>query len=172
VKTLSSVLQTSPPGLQLNQKINRVTFCFVLLSFVAIMDKNELADTSHYSIHLHISGIQEARGSLRIAMFDNEESFLNTPNAIYLKVLEVNDTLERKLSIPNLPEGDYAVAVFHDLNKNGRLNTNWLGIPTEPYAFSNDAGRKWKKPGFEDARFSLKEHSKVVELRLRSWKEY
>jgi uncharacterized protein (DUF2141 family) len=136
------------------------------------MEKNELAATSHYSLNLHITGIRESRGCLRIALFDSEEHFLNTPEAVYLKVIEVKDTLNRKLTIPDLPEGDYAVAVFHDLNNNERLNTNWLGIPTEPYAFSNDAGKKWRKPNFEDASIRLKERNQLVKLQLRSWKEY
>lgn len=39
----------------------------------------------------------------------------------------------------NLPTGDYAVKAFHDVNGNGRMDTNPFGMPVEPYAFSNNA---------------------------------
>ncbi len=137
-----------------------------------MMGKNESPPPSGCSIMLHIMDIKEARGTLRIAVFDSKEHFLNTDSAVYLQVLEVKDTLQQKLHIPGLPAGEYAVAIYHDTNNNGKLNTNWLGVPTEPYAFSNDAGKKWRKPSFEDAKIFVKEPETVVKLQLRSWKEY
>jgi uncharacterized protein (DUF2141 family) len=38
-----------------------------------------------------------------------------------------------------LPAGDYAFAVYHDANGNGKLDRNGVGMPTEDYAFSNNA---------------------------------
>lgn len=136
------------------------------------MGKNEHGAPSNCSLVVKVTGIEQARGCLRIALFDRKEHFLKTEKAVYLQVLEVNDTLSKELTIPNLHAGEYALAVFHDTNNNGQLNTNWLGIPTEPYGFSNDAGKKWRKPSFEDSRILLKEPEMVIELPLRSWKEY
>ena len=39
----------------------------------------------------------------------------------------------------NIPYGEYAVGIFHDLNKNGRLDTNFFGFPKEDMAVSNNA---------------------------------
>ena len=41
----------------------------------------------------------------------------------------------------DLAPARYAVAVYHDVNGNGRLDTVPPGLPTEPYGFSNDVGR-------------------------------
>ena len=42
----------------------------------------------------------------------------------------------------NVKPGNYAIAVFHDLNGNGKLDRNLIGLPSEPYGFSNDVGRR------------------------------
>ncbi len=39
----------------------------------------------------------------------------------------------------DLPAGDYAAKTFHDVDGNGKMNTNPFGMPTEPFAFSNNA---------------------------------
>ena len=43
---------------------------------------------------------------------------------------------------------------MHDLNGNGRIDFNLIGIPTEAYAFSNNVGR-FGAPKFEEASFTL-----------------
>lgn len=45
------------------------------------------------------------------------------------------------------------MAVVHDENTNGKLDTNWIGIPAEGYGFSNDAKALLGAPSFSDASF-------------------
>ena len=59
-----------------------------------------------------------------------------------------------KLVFKDLPAGTYAIRMFHDVNGDGEMNTNVFGIPTEPYAFSNNASgtmgpAAWSKAKFE-----------------------
>ena len=59
-----------------------------------------------------------------------------------------------KLIFKDLPVGTYAIRMFHDVNGDGEMNTNVFGIPTEPYAFSNNAAgtmgpAPWSKAKFE-----------------------
>ena len=49
--------------------------------------------------------------------------------------------------------GTYALSIIHDENMNGRLDTNWLGIPNEGYAFSNDVKVFLAAPSFSVASF-------------------
>lgn len=55
----------------------------------------------------------------------------------------------------NLPAGDYAVKAFHDVNGDGEMNTNPFGIPTEPYAFSNNAVGNMGPARWDRARFAV-----------------
>jgi uncharacterized protein (DUF2141 family) len=72
-----------------------------------------------------------------------------------------------RFSFPDLPPGRYAVAAFQDLNGSGSLERTKLGLPMEPYALSNDAGRS-RKPNFELAAFTLGNGNRDLSLRLQT----
>lgn len=60
---------------------------------------------------------------------------------------------QARCDFEDIPPGTYAMAVVHDENMNGKLDTNWLGIPTEGYGFSNNAKAVLSAPPFSDASF-------------------
>ena len=70
-----------------------------------------------------------------------------------------------ELRIQNVEPGDYAIAVFQDLNGNGRIDRPFF-IPTEPFGFSNDVGRSGP-PRFEAAKVSVREPTTTVVIPLR-----
>ena len=59
-------------------------------------------------------------------------------------------------TIDKLQEGKYSFRLFHDENNNGKLDTNWIGIPTEGYGFSNNAKSSFGPPAFKKTIFDLK----------------
>ncbi len=63
--------------------------------------------------------------------------------------------------------GRYAVRLFHDINGDGRLQSNMLGLPTEPYGFSNDARLQFGPPSFAAAAFDLKDSAVTQSITLR-----
>jgi uncharacterized protein (DUF2141 family) len=69
-------------------------------------------------------------------------------------------------SIPNLMPGKYAIVAFEDLNGNGDLDTNFLGIPVEPYGFSNDAMNPIRSPTFDEAGVELADETKTITIHL------
>jgi len=52
-------------------------------------------------------------------------------------IIKVRHT-EARCDFEDIPPGTYALVVIHDENMNGKLDTNWVGIPKEGYGFSND----------------------------------
>ena len=70
-----------------------------------------------------------------------------------------------ELRIQGVQPGDYAIAIFQDLNGNGRIDCPFF-VPTEPYGFSNDAGRRGL-PRFEAAKVSVREPTTTVVIPLR-----
>jgi uncharacterized protein (DUF2141 family) len=56
---------------------------------------------------------------------------------------------------PGLKPGRYAIKAFHDLNGDGKLNTNPFGAPTEPFAFSNNAQANMGPASWADAAFTV-----------------
>lgn len=55
----------------------------------------------------------------------------------------------------DLKPGPYAIIAFHDVNDNGKLDENWLGVPTEGYGFSNNAEGFMSAPSFKNASVLL-----------------
>jgi len=62
---------------------------------------------------------------------------------------------ERSVTFDGLPDGDYGVKAFHDVNGNGRMDTNPFGMPTEPFAFSNNARGNMGPAGWDRAHFAI-----------------
>jgi uncharacterized protein (DUF2141 family) len=70
-----------------------------------------------------------------------------------------------EIQFPGIEPGTYAIAVFHEQNGDGEQNRNMLGLPTEPYGFSNDVGR-FAPPSFDAARFQVRGDT-AVEIRVK-----
>lgn len=67
----------------------------------------------------------------------------------------------------DVPEGDYAVSVLHDLNDNKKMDENLVGIPKEGFGFSNDAMGAFGPPTFRQCEFPVKKGSITTGVRLR-----
>ena len=85
-------------------------------------------------------------------MFNSEGSFLKSPSKAGATPAVQNGA---RIVFKDLPEGEYAFAVYHDANANGKMDKNLLGIPTEDYAFSNNALGKMGPPSYASAKFAL-----------------
>ena len=105
-------------------------------------------------LNLVIKGVDDIKGSMYIAVFDNAESFPDFGKQLVQKVLPV-DAKTLNYTFKDLPHNDYAVAIFHDKNNNGKLDKNAFGIPLEPYGFSQNARARFSAPPFNDAKIVL-----------------
>ncbi len=128
---------------------------FVALVFASLLPIPAVAQTSICpGIHVKILNIRNRNGTVDCALFDSPEGFprdylLSAQNVMVIKVRYT----EARCDFEAIPPGTYALAVIHDENSNGKLDTNWLGIPTEGYAFSNDAKAVFGTPSFDAASF-------------------
>lgn len=68
-------------------------------------------------------------------------------------MMTIQDTKGR-CDFLDIEPGTYALAVIHDENMNGKMDTNWLGVPEEGYGFSSGATVSMSAPSFEEASFS------------------
>ncbi|NHZ95180.1 DUF2141 domain-containing protein [Massilia sp. CCM 8734] len=104
------------------------------------------------TLTIRIDDVRSGDGTLQVALYDSAGTFLKkSVGATGEKAVKGSTTV----IVKDLPEGDYAYAIFHDANGNGKMDANLMGIPTEDYAFSNDALGKMGPPKFVDARFTL-----------------
>lgn len=121
--------------------------------------------TEKSSLTITVSNIESLKGTLEIALFDKSERFLEEGQALKSVSVKVERTSET-IVIKDLPKGTYAISMYHDKNSDGKCNLNFFGIPTEPYAFSNNFRPKLSAPTFKDCEFALSSNKKLtIELK-------
>ena len=80
---------------------------------------------------------------------------------------KVSDLINNEITLKDLDESHYAVAIYHDKNSNGEFDT-FLSIPQEKFGFSNDAKVFFGPPSFDEASFYLKKNQRLkIEISLR-----
>jgi len=106
-------------------------------------------------IHVKILNIRNSTGAVACALFESSVGFPTEflHFATNIMVIRIRDS-QARCDFEDIPPGTYALAVVHDENFNGKLDANWLGIPTEGYGFSNDATAALGAPSFSAASFS------------------
>jgi uncharacterized protein (DUF2141 family) len=120
-------------------------------------------------LHVTLSNIRQVKGSVYVAVYDSEATFLSSDKLRERKIVAVTQTGDLDISFANLPPGTYAISCFHDVNGNGELDTNLVGIPTEPYGFSNNARPKFRAPTWAEAKFYLGSGGATQSIKLEKW---
>lgn len=115
-------------------------------------------------LSIRIDEVRDAGGQMMLALYDTEDSFLKRPVRTAMAPASAGSTA---LTITGLAPGQYAFAVYHDANGNGKMDRNALGIPSEDYAFSNNALGNMGPPAFATARFSVPAEGAEVRVSLR-----
>ena len=144
--------------------IGKVARSLLLLAPWLLISNDYTVEKNIFSTFtLVVEGVEDTVGEIRIAVFDSENRYLDEPG--YAKIVPVSDTMV-EWQIDDLAYGQYAIAVYHDKNKNGKLDTNIVGIPTENYGFSNNARGKLGPASWGEAKFLVKDRSAVHRIKL------
>ncbi len=105
---------------------------------------------------VEISGLKDATGNVYIAVYNSDSTWLSDKTVLSKKVAiaEALDGDQVRTEL-QLPLGEYALSVFYDKDDDGEMDTNFIGMPKEPIALSNNAVAKFGPPKYADAVFSL-----------------
>jgi len=134
----------------------------ILITAVSI-HWSALTQQEQCNLKVKVHNIQDVKGSLKLAIYDREDHFLK--DAVTWGDTLIIDNIA-SFTFYDLKEGTYAVSIFHDENDNGKLDANFIGIPSEPYAFSNNAKGKFGPPSFEDCQIEVKRGEKEITIKL------
>lgn len=113
-----------------------------------------------HTLTVDIDNIQVQTGALMVQLYANAEDYTSGKNPSASMIKPVTKT-EHRLVFSDLADGQYALKVFHDENSNYSLDTNILGVPSEGYGFSNNAG-SFGPASFKDASFSLQGDTQIT----------
>jgi uncharacterized protein (DUF2141 family) len=124
-------------------------FLLMLFAASALSAQNKLT--------VVVSGMEDVEGHLIVGLYD-EENFRKKP--INGQVVKVdNETMT--IVLENILPGEYAVSLFQDENDNQKLDTGFLGIPTEKYGFSNNAKGQFGPPSYEECKFTVEGDTEI-----------
>lgn len=102
------------------------------------------------------------KGFYMIGIYMESDDFPEGPSIT--KKMNTANEFTNLIEFKNLKEGTYAASVYHDINGNGKLDRNLLGIPQEPFAFSNMKTMGMGPPKFGNASFQLSGNSNKITL--------
>ena len=108
-------------------------------------------------LKIEIENIKSDKGQIKVGLYKDANSFPKSGRSYKYKVLNINSNV---CIFKDLPNGDYAVAIYHDENKNKKLD-KFLGIPIENYAFSNNARSMFGPASFDDAKVELTQNKTI-----------
>ncbi|GLQ21173.1 DUF2141 domain-containing protein [Algimonas porphyrae] len=100
-----------------------------------------------------VENIDKTEGQLRIGLYDSETGFEDDRELRGQTVPVTGSTM--RIIFDDLPVGRYAIKVFHDQDTDGSLDKDFMGIPSEPYGFSNNASDPFSAPEWKETRFAL-----------------
>lgn len=118
--------------------------------------------SQQHTLTIEIEGFENDKGQLVLGVCNKKENFLK--EFAYGDVVKIKNK-KATVVIKNLPSGEYAISLFHDVNSNNILDKNMFGIPSEDYGFSNNASGTFGPPKYEDVKFNLNE-SKTIKIIL------
>ena len=110
-------------------------------------------------IKVTVNGVGAGGGILSVELYHDPDNFLN--KKVRTRRIRVPATEGQHIVCFNLPQqGTYAIAAYHDIDGNRKLNKSWNMMPKEPFGLSNNPEQHFGFPKFSDSAFTI-DHSSV-----------
>lgn len=142
-------------------KLSIITFFIFTFIHLALAQTAKEQGTGNLTIV--VTGLENDDGDVLIAVSNSRENYESDDSAfIGVKVKIENGKTE--YTFEELPFGEYAIKLFHDENMDGELDSNFLGIPTEDYGFSNNATGTFGPADYDDAKFPFEQSEMTMNI--------
>ncbi|MBL7981411.1 MAG: DUF2141 domain-containing protein [Flavobacteriales bacterium] len=106
-----------------------------------------------------------AGGMLNLVLCPTADSYASEKGCRLVQVKAEGSVV--RIVLNDVAPGTYAIKAFHDIDRNGKLDTNFMGIPKEPYGFSNDAMGTFGPPSFEQAAFKVGTGTSTARFKMK-----
>lgn len=134
------------------RKITTLLLCLTLGFSALAQDDKDL------TVRVEIAVTKYNKGNIFIALYDSEDSHMKKSVKSGVGVVKDNQVV---FNIDKLHPGEYSISFFHDVNGNKKLDKNFLGIPKEPYGFSNNQKGRFGPPSFAASKISIHQNTTI-----------
>lgn len=123
--------------------------------------------TNSGNLTVNIGGLKNQRGQICFSLFDSSKGFPgDKKRALQAKCVKMKDA-SAPFNVGSLKAGSYAVAIFHDVNGDGTLNRNPVGIPIEGFGFSGNPRIITGPPKFSDSAVIVAGQNTNIDIQLQ-----
>lgn len=142
--------------------MTKTNFLLILLTLILQPCYSLLAMEKLDTITLTVqtTGAKANTGQVILSLFNSSEHYLKAPYVD--QKVPVDNFGKSDFTIDKLAPGTYAISIIYDENNNGKLDTNFLGIPTELTGFSNGAKSNFGPPSFSEAAIQINRSRTIV----------
>lgn len=148
-------------------RINQNLVLALCLAF-AVPAAAQEDDKAEGTIVVNVTKVKNKDGRVGCSLFSREEGFPSKSEKADERLWAKITADKVTCTFTSVKPGRYAVAVMHDEDKNGKLNTSIVGRPKEGWGVSNNVpARRFGPPKFEDASFEFEGGEKVLDVQLR-----
>jgi len=116
-------------------------------------------------VKVTITGIENTDGNVVIGIYNSKSTFPVFGKEMQGAKIKPTKTGSLNYTFENLPDGTYAIAVWHDENDNQEMDKNIFGAPKENYGFSKNIFGTFGPPDYEEVLFEVK-NGKIVKLTI------
>ncbi|MEH6403717.1 MAG: DUF2141 domain-containing protein [Sneathiella sp.] len=140
--------------------MNRIVMCLAAVS-TSLLSMGAIAA----DLKVSIPNAKNNNGTISAALWNTANGFPDKgdPKLVRLDNVKAGQNI---LIFKDIDPATYAISLFHDENGNSELDTNFLGIPSEGYGFSNNATGSFGPASFEDAAFQFEATDLEMEISL------
>jgi len=114
------------------------------------------APTQGYTLTVVVEGVNNLDGNVGMLVFNSPKGWAEDRSAALKDISVPAHPGTVKIEVPGLPAGEYAIALVHDVNKNHKLDRNWISEPKEQWGLSNNPHAVIKTPAYKNCTFTLK----------------
>lgn len=118
------------------------------------------------SVAVKFEDVRNSNGLIRACLTRDPRFFPHCEKDPDARKLSIPASNGATLSFADVAPGEYAIAVLHDENRDGKVNTS-LGIPREGVGFSRSPRLRFSAPKFADVRFAVGTAPVLQDIRLQ-----
>jgi uncharacterized protein (DUF2141 family) len=137
-------------------------FILLAISLCAIIT----AQSQTVNITVAVNNVGSNKGIVKVCIFNTKSGFPEKSNLAFKCISTVAAKGVMQIKIEGITPGTYAIAAHHDENNDGKVNTNFFGIPKETTGASNGAKGKMGPPKFEDAALVIDKNKTQIAIML------
>jgi uncharacterized protein (DUF2141 family) len=150
-----------------NFKYFAAFFGFIAIANVSLFSIPSARAGYSSNLVIKLNSLKNSKGRVCLTVFSGPKGFPAGGTGSSLKSSRCVAASGGSVTFTNLPLGNYAIAAIHDINSDGRLNTNPLGVPSEGFGFSNNPPIRFGPASFADSQVFVSGAQTVVQIQMR-----